>query len=112
MTLRRIDRPQWAGFCKVLSRQLLGKQAEITVASMEFGAQIEAQWLPITGLVYDPHTDAFEIALEGLDHTVFHPLKLYAEFGLGGVESLAIIEMNATQIVIVRDTLMLPRPRV
>ena len=110
MTLRRIDKSQWTGFCTLLTTELLGKRAEIEIASAEFGLQIEARWLPVIGLTYDSRHDMFEITLDGLDHMIHHPLELYAEFGSGGVESLAIVDMNAWQIVMLRDPLMLPPP--
>ena len=110
MSLRRIDKPQWTTFCELLSTQLPGKRAEIEVASLEIGVQIEARWLPILGVTYDSRMDAFEITLDGLDHMIFHPLEVYAEFGLAGIESLAIVERNAWQIVVLRTPLLLPPP--
>jgi hypothetical protein len=109
MTLRRIDKSRWTGFCELLSTELLGKRAEIEVASVAFGVQLEARWLPVMGVAYDSRSDVFEIALDGLDHMIFHPLELYAEFGCCGIESLAIVDTNAWQIVVLRDPLMLPR---
>jgi hypothetical protein len=36
---------------------------------------------------------------------------MYLDFGLGGVQSLGILDKeNAWQIVLLRDPLMLPRP--
>ena len=49
--------------------------------------------------------------LEGVDHFVFQPRELYLDFGLGGVQSLGILDReNARQIVLLRDPLMLPSP--
>ena len=110
MSLHRIDKPQWTTFCELLTTQLPGKRAEIEVASMEFGVQTEARWLPIMGVTYDSRMDAFEITLDGLDHMIFRPLEVYAEFGFAGIESLAIVERNAWQIVVLRAPLMLSPP--
>jgi hypothetical protein len=110
MTLRRIEKSQWTLFCQLLDKELPGKRAEIELASQEFGVQIEARWLPVVGVAYDPRNDVFEIALDGLAHLVFHPLELYAEVGSHGIESLAIVDTNTWQIVMLRDPLMLPPP--
>lgn len=110
MTLRRIEKSEWSGFCRLLSSELPGKRAAIEVASRELGVQIEAQWLPVMGVTYDPQRDAFDIALDGLDHMIFHPIEVYAEFGLEGIESLAVVDQSAWQIVMLRMPLMLPPP--
>lgn len=112
--LRRIERPQWVRFCEALNSELLGMRAEIEVASMDLGVQVEAKWLPVVGVAYDRKDDAFEIILDGglehLDHLIFHPVEVYAEFGPQGIEHMAIVERDAWQIVLVRPPLMLPRP--
>ena len=110
MTTHKLDKKQWRTFFDGISTMLEGKRAEIEVASHDFGVQIEAQWLPVMGVTYDTQQDAFDIALDGLDHVIFHPIELYAEFGLEGIESLAIVEQSAWQIVMLRMPLMLPSP--
>ena len=111
MTLHPVDRSQWAGFCEYLDRELVGKRAEIEVGSAQFGVQVEARWLPILGVAYDARNDVFVITLDGLDHMIFHPLELYAEVGSCGLESLAVFDSQAWQIVLVREPLMLPPPK-
>lgn len=57
-------------FCDFLSDALVGKHAEIELASLALGSQIEAEWLPLQGIVYDSKDDIVEIALDGLDAIV------------------------------------------
>jgi hypothetical protein len=90
----------------------MGKRAEIEVVSPVDGIMIEARWLPMIGIVFDPVNDSLRIMLEGVDHFVFQPREMYLDFdfGLGGVQSLGILDNeNAWQIVLLRDPLMLPR---
>ena len=48
--------------------------------------------------------------LDGDDHFVFQPREMYVDFGLGGVQSVGILDNKiAWQIVMLRDPLMLPR---
>ena len=111
MGLHKFDRSQWIEVCAAVSVRLLGKRAEIEVVSPVDGILIEAQWLPVIGIAYDPAGDALKIMLDGVDHFVFQPKEMYLDFGLGGVQSLGILDMeNAWQIVVLRDPLMLPRP--
>src|ERR1700716_2179183 len=39
----------------LVSKVLPAKQAEIEVASLKLGDQVEAEWLPLLGLAYDPN---------------------------------------------------------
>ena len=111
MTTRKLDPSDWRAYCDSLSKALLGKQAEIEVASLTLGSQIEADWLPLLGIVYDEKSDAFEIALAGLDHIVPHPREFYVDEGADGVSSLAIADDAGTrQIIRLREPLTLPAP--
>jgi hypothetical protein len=111
MGLQKFERSQWTHVCAAVSIGLLGKRAEIEVVSPVDGILIEAQWLPVIGIAYDPENDALKIMLEGVDHFVFQPQEMYLDFGLGGVQSVGIRDNeNAWQIVLLRDPPMLPRP--
>jgi hypothetical protein len=68
MALRKLDKTEWRVFCDRVSKALVGKRAEIEVASLALGSQVEAKWLPLLGIAYDLKDDIIEIALEGLDH--------------------------------------------
>lgn len=46
----------------------MGKQAEIEVALLDIGDQIEAEWVPLLGITYDPKDDPVVVLLDGLDH--------------------------------------------
>ena len=111
MTLRKLEKTQWSTFCERVSGGLVGKRAEIEVASLAIGAQIQARWLPVIGLAYDHRSDMFEILLEGADHLVSHPREFYVEYGPTGIESLGIVDDSRTwQIILLRDPLLLPAP--
>jgi Family of unknown function (DUF5335) len=110
MGIQQFERSRWIDVCAAVSNGLLGKRAEIEVASPVDGILIEARWLPMIGIVYDPVNDALKIMLDGVDHFVFQPREMYVDFGLGGVQSVGILDnKNAWQIVMLRDPLMLPR---
>ncbi len=111
MTTRKLDKTQWRTFFDRLSTTLEGKQAEIEIASLRLGDQVEADWLPLLGIAYDPNDDIVEVALEGLDHLIPKPRELYAEEGPGGLTALEIVDADdVKQIVKLRDPLRLPAP--
>jgi len=111
MTTRKLDKTQWRTFFDRLSTTLEGKQAEIEIASLRLGDQVEADWLPLLGIAYDPNDDIVEVALAGLDHLIPKPRELYAEEGPGGLTALEIVDADdVKQIVKLRDPLRLPAP--
>jgi hypothetical protein len=106
-----VDKAQWEAFCNRLSRQLEGAQAEIEVAALGLGDQIEAEWVPLRGISYDPKDDVFEIAVENLDHLIHKPRSLAVQREGAKVESLAVeTESGDRHIVRLREPLALPAP--
>jgi hypothetical protein len=72
---------------------------------------LQAHWLPVIGIAYDPAKDEMKSMLDGVDHLVFHPMEMYLDLGFGGVQSPGILDKdNAWQIVQLRDPLMVARP--
>jgi hypothetical protein len=110
MGIQKLDRSKWIEVCAAVSSGMLGKRAEIEVVSPVDGVLIEARWLPMIGIVFDPVNDAMKIMLDGVDHFVFQPREMYLDFGLGCVQSLGILDNeNSWQIVLLREPVMLPR---
>lgn len=108
---RQFDKLQWKGLCSRLSRSLEGLRAEIEVASLDLGDQIEAEWLPLLGLAYDPKADVLEIALDGLDHMIARPQRLQIQEGPQGIASINVVDIDGVQQIIkLREPLMLPPP--
>ena len=109
MTIRKLDKKEWRPFFDFVSKMLPGKQVEIEVASLKLGDQIEAEWLPLFGISYDPKDDV--IALEGHDHLIHKPREIYIEGEGLELASLEVIDADGVrQIVVLRDPLMLPAP--
>jgi hypothetical protein len=111
MASRQISKAEWRGYCETLTRALIGKQAEIEVAALSIGDQIEAEWLPMLGIAYDQKNNLIEIAVGGIDHLIHEPREFYIEEGPTGVSSIEIIDSEGErQIVKLRDPLALPSP--
>ncbi|HET8699431.1 MAG TPA: DUF5335 family protein [Gammaproteobacteria bacterium] len=111
MTMTRLPRGEWRSFCDSVSRSLVDAHAEIEVASVALGDRVEARWLPIYGVTYDPRADTVEIVLEGVDHTIARPRDLYAERTRRGLVALEIVEEDETrQSVRLREPLPVRDP--
>jgi hypothetical protein len=113
MSLRKLPRPEWRPFLDGVSKLLFGgKVAEVEVASLKLGDQVQAEWLPLIGITYDPKDDVLEIALEGLDHLIHKPREIYLENGGHELASLDIVDADGVhQIVKLKDQMALPAPK-
>lgn len=109
MTVRKLDKSQWRPFLERMSKLLEGKRAEVEVASLALGDQVEAEWLPLLGLTYDPKDDLVEVALDGLDHLINKPREIYVDDDFAELVSLEVVQADGTrQIIKLKDPLMLP----
>ena len=74
--LTMLPRAEWQPFFDRMAKALLGKRAEIEVASLELGDQIVAEWLPMIGITYDSRDDLLDVALDRTDHLIPHPTEI------------------------------------
>ena len=79
MTVRKLEKTQWRPYFDRVLEVLIGKRAEIEVDRFAIGAQIEAEWLLLLGIAYNPKTDLLEIELENLDHMIRAPQAVYID---------------------------------
>lgn len=111
MAAEKLDKAAWHAYFDTISKALVGKRAEIEVQSLALGSQVEAEWLPLLGITYEPGDDMLEIVLEGLDHMIRKPTELYVDHGAGGLNSMEVVDGDGVkQIVRLRDPLLLPPP--
>ena len=109
MATVKLEKSAWKPYFDQVSTTLVGKQAEIETASLKIGDQIDAEWVGLRGIAYDPGKDLVDIMLEGSDHLVRHPRDIYVEQGPLGVTSMEVIDTDdVRQIIKLRDPLMLP----
>jgi hypothetical protein len=108
--LRTVDKSEWRPFFDRMSKALLlGKRAEIEVASPELGDQILAEWVPMIGVTYDSHDDVLDVALDRVDHLVYHPKEIVVEEGGEGLLSIAVTAADGSRnIVKLKEPLQLP----
>ena len=112
MAPRKLDKADWRTFFDQVSKILIGKRAEIEVASLSLGDQIEAEWLPFLGIAYDPKNDMIEVALDGLDHMIRKPREVYIDGSPVVLNALAVIDGEGVEEIIkLRDPLALPPPQ-
>jgi len=111
MTIRKLERNDWAEFCIRASRGYRGKWVDIEIASLQIGFQLEARRLPLLGMSYDPKSDVLELLVGELEHLIRSPRDLYVDGELLAIASLQVIDAEGVQqIITLREPTMLPRP--
>jgi uncharacterized protein DUF5335 len=79
-TLRTVPQSEWRQYFDRMSKALLlGKWAEIEVASPDIGDQILAGWIPMIRVTYDSKDDLLDVALDCTDHLVYHPKEIVSK---------------------------------
>jgi hypothetical protein len=111
MAPRKLDKNEWKPYLDALSKLLGAKQVEIEVLSLRLGEQIEAEWVPFIGIVYDPKDDIVEVALEGVDHLIPKPREIWVDDLGANLSSIAVVDGDGNQHLIrLKEPLMLPAP--
>lgn len=111
MTTEKLDRSAWKGYFDAMSKILPGKQAEIEVNALRIGAQLEAEYAPLLGIVYDEKSRLIEVLIEGLDHTIPNVRDVYVDHDGVNLNSVSVTDGDGVQQVIrLRDPAMLPAP--
>lgn len=109
MASRTIPQPEWRAFFDSMADALVGKRAEVEVASLDLGDQIVAEWVPLLGVTYDAQDDLLDVALSGLNHLIRRPKELYVQEGPQGIHTVAVVSADGVkQILHLKDPLMLP----
>jgi len=94
-----------------MSKALLGKWAEVEVASLDLGDQIVAEWIPLLGITYDSRDDLLDVALDRANHLIRRPREIIVEETAAGLTSVAVVDADGVrQMVKLKQPLMLPAP--
>ena len=100
MTIRRLDKSDWATYFDDVSRTLGGKN--VTLEAAPFGkAEMEAKAITLGGLVYDAKSDVFEVQTETLDHLIQGPKDIYVDESPGGITSIEVIDRDGVKQIII-----------
>ncbi len=107
-SLRTVPKTEWRSFFDRMSQTLVGKRAEIEVASIDLGDNIVAEWIPMIGITYDSRDDLLDVALDRMNHLIRHPQEIVVEEENGSLKSVAVLDSEGTrQIVNLKTPLML-----
>ena len=109
MAMRTLPKQEWRSFFDRMSGPLLGKQAEVEVASLELGDQIVDEWVPMLGITYDSQDDLVDVALDRANRLIRHPREITVDEAPNGLASIALIDdEGARHVVRLREPITLP----
>ncbi len=111
MAIEMLEKGSWHAYFDALSKILEGKEAQIDVNALDIGAQVEAEFTPLLGIVYDPRNEILEVLFEGLDHTIANVREIYVDHDGMNLNSVSVLDGDGVQQIIrLRDPPMLPAP--
>ena len=105
-TPTNVPRAEWKPLFDRLSKSLLGKRAEIEVASLDLGDQIAVEWIPLIGISYDPKEDRIDVILDRASHAISHPTQIRIDESSAGLSSIAVVDQDGeSQVIRLKDPL-------
>jgi hypothetical protein len=113
MAVHDLPKRAWKPYFEMMSEALMGKWAEVEVASLDLGDQVVVEWLPLLGITYDYKDDLVDVSLGGelqLNHLIRRPTRIEVVDDTDGVRSIAITTEDGTvQVLKLKDPLRLPQ---
>ena len=108
---RQIPQAEWPAYFDSMSETMAGTQAELEVASLGLGDQLEAEWVKFEGITYEPNDDVLEFVLEDLDHMIGKPREIWVDETPHSLLSLEVVDAEGLRhILLLRTPMMLPTP--
>lgn len=108
---KQLEKSTWESYFDTVSKALAGRRVEIEAASLRIGDQVEADWLPLVGITYDPKDNLLDVAIEGVDHMILGPREIWVEGQGLDLSAVEVVDKEGVrQIIMLRDPLMLPAP--
>ena len=114
MNTKTLEKFAWEEYFNRFSKALGACLAEVEVAGLDIGDQIEAEWIVLSGISYDPKDDIVTVDLvskddENFEHIIHRPAELVIQEDVDGVKSLTIVDADDhRQIIHLRKPLALP----
>ena len=111
MPLRELARSHWQEYFDRVSKSLGAQRVEIEVTGLGLGDQVAANWVPLTGLSYDPKDDVLIVFADRLQHQIHHPRRIDIEHEFDWLHSIDAVDATGDHhIVQLKDPLSLPAP--
>lgn len=91
MATTQIEQERWKSYFDHLSSVMGTQLAEVEVAALNIGDQIAAEWVPVSGITYDPKDDVLVVDLEGAQHVIRSPREVVVDEDNSGIHSITVV---------------------
>ena len=116
MSTKTLDKVSWEDYLNHVSKALGACLTEIEVAGLDIGDQIEAEWIILSGISYDPKDDIVAVDMvskddKNVEHLIHKPVELVVQESADGINSITIVDADDhKQIIHLKKPLLLPAP--
>ncbi len=105
MATRTIEKSDWEAYLNRISKELGACLAEVEVAGLDIGDQIEAEWVTLTGVSYDPKDDLVSVDLlsqddKNIGHLVHKPVELVVDEEIDGLAGLVLADGDGQRTIL------------
>lgn len=97
---RKIEKATWNRFFHDTTRSLEGKSVDIEIITDDYGDMTQCNKKRLLGVTYEEDTDTLQIACDGLDHMIAHPLAIYVEQEGIDLRSMGIIVQDGSEQIV------------
>ena len=103
----------WSDFFDDITNSMHGRLVELDVIGVDLGALVEAEWLSLIGMTYEPVEDTLYVYVDSpegsVDHAIEHPRRIYVELDASGMNQLVVFDSaEHGQFMRLRPPLVLP----
>ena len=105
MAAKTLEKSKWEEYFNELSKKLKSEKAEVEVEAFGVFDHVEAEWLPIVGISYDPKDDIFSVYMENekgdnLDHIIHTPESVELDYDGDMLKAVEIMGGDGGKTVI------------
>jgi hypothetical protein len=109
----RLPHEHWRDFFDGMTVVMRGRLVEIDVVGLDIGDLVQAEWLPLNGLTYEPRSDTLYVYAgprdSVLDHAIAHPREISVQLAEEGVQQVVVADEDGRQQFLrLRSPLALP----
>lgn len=111
MATVNLDRGRWQQYFDEMAQVSRAGEVYVESAALDIGSQVEADWLPLTGITYDPNSDVLDVVTDRLDHLINHPDTIHVDYDNLGLRNISVTDSDGRQQIIrLKEPMQLPAP--
>lgn len=102
MAIEILEKAGWHAYFDAVSKVLQGKEAQIDVNALDVnaldvGTRLEAEFMPLPGIVYHPCNEILKVLVEVLDHTIANVREFFVDHDGMRLNSVNVVSSDGTQ---------------